>query len=113
MYLDKQSDFVSVSSGSETPLDGVICVMWGVLVYTGHHRRSLLWNNILCQKIYGELGGTGIELDSSHIIYRALIWYWDHLKNFIAEIPQGPLGMSIGTIWVTQKWFQGPPARGF
>ena len=32
---------------------------------------------------------------------RALIWYWDHLKNFFAEIPQGPLGMSIGTIWVT------------
>ena len=48
MYLDKQSDCVSVSSGSETPLDGVICVMWGVLVYTGNHRRSLLWNNILC-----------------------------------------------------------------
>ena len=45
--------------------------------------------------------------------YRALIWYWDHLKNFIAEIPQGPLGMSIGTNWVTQKWSQGPPARGF
>ena len=44
---------------------------------------------------------------------RALIWYWDHLKNFIAEIPQGPLGMSIGTIWVTQKRSQGPPARGF
>ena len=22
---------------------------------------------------------------------RALIWYWDHLKNFIAEILQGPL----------------------
>ena len=35
--------------------------------------------------------------------YRALIWYWDHLKNFIAEIPQGPSEMSIGTIWVTQK----------
>merc|ERR1712069_12893 len=48
----------------------------------------------------------------SHL-YWALIWYWDHLKNFIAEIPQGPLGMSIGTIWVTQKRFQGPPARGF
>ena len=32
---------------------------------------------------------------------RALIWYWDHLKIFFAEIPQGPLGMSIGTIWVT------------
>ena len=32
---------------------------------------------------------------------RALIWYWDHLKNFIAEIPQGPLGMSTCTIWVT------------
>ena len=46
MYLDKQSDCVSVSSGSETPLDGVICVMWGVLVYTGHHRRSLLWNKV-------------------------------------------------------------------
>ena len=44
---------------------------------------------------------------------RALIWYWDQLKNFIAEIPQGPLGMSIGTIWVTQKRFQGPPARSF
>ena len=44
---------------------------------------------------------------------RALIWYWDHLKNFIAEIPHGHLGMSIGTIWVTQKRFQGPPARGF
>ena len=67
MYLDKQSDCVSVSSGSETPLDGVICVMWGVLVYMGNQRRSLLWNNILCLKIYGELGGTGIELDSSHI----------------------------------------------
>ena len=40
----------------------------------------------------------------------ALIWYWDHLKNFIAEIPHGHLGMSIGTIWVTQKRFQGPPA---
>ena len=45
--------------------------------------------------------------------YWALIWYWDHLKNFIAEIPKGPLGMSIGTIWVTQKRSQGPPARGF
>ena len=45
--------------------------------------------------------------------YRALICYWDHLKNFIAEIPPGPLGMSIGTIRVTQKRFQGPPARGF
>ena len=67
MYLDKQSDFVSVSSGSETPLDGVICVMWGVLVYMGNQRRSLLWNNILCQKIYGELGGTGIELDSMYL----------------------------------------------
>ena len=44
---------------------------------------------------------------------RALIWYWDHLKNFIKEIPQGPLVMFIGTIWVTQKRFQGPPARGF
>ena len=43
----------------------------------------------------------------------ALIWYWDHLKIFIAEIPQGPLWMSIGTIWMTQKRFQGPPARGF
>ena len=43
----------------------------------------------------------------------ALIWYWDHLKNFIEEIPQGPLGMSIGTIWVTQKRSQGPPARVF
>ena len=46
-------------------------------------------------------------------VQRALIWYWDHLKNFIAEIPQGPLGMSIGTIWMTQKRSQGPPARGF
>ena len=36
------------------------------------------------------------------IEYRwALIWYWDHLKIFFAEIPQGPSGMSIGTIWVT------------
>ena len=43
----------------------------------------------------------------------ALIWYWDHLKNFIAEIPQGPSGMSIGTIWMAQKRFQGPPGRGF
>ena len=34
-------------------------------------------------------------------LLRALIWYWDHLKNFIAEIPQGPLGTSIGTIWMT------------
>ena len=49
----------------------------------------------------------------SLINHRALIWFWDHLKNFIAEIPQGPLGMSIGTIWVTQKRFQGAPARGF
>ena len=23
--------------------------------------------------------------------HRALIWYWDHLKFFFAEIPQGPL----------------------
>ena len=46
-------------------------------------------------------------------LLRALIWYWDHLKNFITEIPQGPLGMSIGTIWVSQKRSQGPPARGF
>ena len=43
----------------------------------------------------------------------ALIWYWDHLKNFIAEIPQGPLGMSIGTIWVTQKKVPGAPSQGF
>ena len=50
---------------------------------------------------------------NEHKLYRALIWYWDHLKNFIAEIPQGPSGMSIGTIWVTQKRSQGPPARGF
>ena len=35
------------------------------------------------------------------IKFRALIWCWDHLKNFIAEIPQGPLGISIGTILVT------------
>ena len=42
-----------------------------------------------------------------------LIWYWDHLKNFITEIPQGPLGIPISTIWITQKRFQGPPARGF
>ena len=55
----------------------------------------------------------GILLSKYQKSYRALIWYWDHLKNFIAEIPQGPLGMSIGTIWVTQKRFQGPPARGF
>ena len=46
-------------------------------------------------------------------LLRALIWYWDHLKNFIAEIPQGPLGMTIGTIWVTQNRSQGTPARGF
>ena len=46
-------------------------------------------------------------------LHRALIWYWDHLKNFIAEIPQGPLGMSIGTIWVTQRRSQGSPAKGF
>ena len=46
-------------------------------------------------------------------LLRALIWYWDHLKNFIKEIPQVPLGMSIGTIWVTQKRSQGPPARVF
>ena len=25
----------------------------------------------------------------------------DHLKFFIAEITQGPLGIPIGTIWVT------------
>ena len=55
---------------------------------------------------------------SFHIIAQmhtlwALIWYWDHLKNFIAEIPQGPLVMSIGTIWVTPKRSQGPPAMGF
>ena len=54
-----------------------------------------------------------IKLSDTETIERALIWYWDHLKNFIAEIPQGPLGMSIGTIWVTQKRSQGPPARGF
>ena len=44
---------------------------------------------------------------------RALICYWDHLKIFFAEITQGPSGMSIGTIWMDQKRFQGPPARGF
>ena len=38
-------------------------------------------------------------------LHRALIWYWDHLKNFIAEIPQGTFGMSIGTIWVTHLGF--------
>ena len=43
----------------------------------------------------------------------ALICYWDHLKIFFAEITQGPSGMSIGTIWMDQKRFQGPPARGF
>ena len=42
---------------------------------------------------------------------RALIWCWDHLKNFIAEIPQGPLGISIGTILVTKKKFQGPQSH--
>ena len=52
-------------------------------------------------------------MKSKYLSSRALIWYWDHLKNFIVEIPQGPLGMSIGTIWVTQKRSQGPPARGF
>ena len=51
--------------------------------------------------------------DVDMCFFWALIWYWDHLKNFIAEIPQGPLEMSIGTIWVTQKRSQGPPARGF
>ena len=50
---------------------------------------------------------------ASELLFWALIWYWDHLKNFIAEIPQGPLGMSIGTIRVTQKRSRGPPARGF
>ena len=49
----------------------------------------------------------------TEIFIWALIWYWDHLKIFFAEIPQGPSGMSIGTIWVTQKRSQGPPARGF
>ena len=43
----------------------------------------------------------------------ALICYWDHLKIFFAEVPQGPLGISTGTIWITQKRFQGPPARVF
>ena len=47
------------------------------------------------------------------IQYWALICYWDHLKIFFAEITQGPSGMSIGTIWMDQKRFQGPPARGF
>ena len=46
-------------------------------------------------------------------LFWALIWYWDHLNFFFAEIPQGPLGMFIGTIWMDQKRFQGPPARGF
>ena len=55
----------------------------------------------------------GSPRSEENLYIRALIWYWDHLKNFIAEIPQGPLGMSIGTIWVTQKRSQGPPARGF
>ena len=53
-----------------------------------------------------QMGYSG-QVSMDHIIhiiwFRALIWYWDHLKNFIADIPQGPLGMSIGTIWVTQK----------
>ena len=53
------------------------------------------------------------HIGDKKVLLWALIWYWDHLKNFIAEIPQGPLEMSIGTIWVTQKRFQGPPARGF
>ena len=38
-----------------------------------------------------------------NFILWALIWYWDHLKNFIAEIPQGPLGMSIGTICMNDR----------
>ena len=39
---------------------------------------------------------------------RALIWYWDHLKNFIVEIPQGPSGIPIGTIQIIQKGSRGP-----
>ena len=70
----------------------------------------------LCTLHSDKLGicqGWSSKVESVQIYQRALIWYWDHLKNFIAEIPQGPLGMSIGNIWVTQKRFQGPPARGF
>ena len=36
-----------------------------------------------------------------------------NLKIFFAGIPQGPLETSPGTIGITQKRFQGPPARGF
>ena len=53
------------------------------------------------------------QISAVCIVCRALICYWDHLKNFFAEITQGPSGMSIGTIWMDQKRFQGPPARGF
>ena len=70
--------------------------------------KSFLELYVLCGKILKM-----IRLIDDYYLYWALIWYWDHLKNFITEIPQGPLGMSIGTIWVTQKRFQGPPARGF
>ena len=34
--------------------------------------------------------GISIQSCSNINLDRALIWYWDHLKNFITEIPQGP-----------------------
>ena len=29
------------------------------------------------------------------LLHRAIIWYWDHLKKFIKEIPQGPVWMPV------------------
>ena len=52
--------------------------------------------------------------------YKGLFTYYVSIfmgTNLVLAPPEkfypGSLEMSIGTIWVTQKRFQGPPARGF
>ena len=51
--------------------------------------------------------------NSSAILYRALICYLHNPKIFFLEIPQGPLGISIGNIRSAQKAFRVPQSSVF
>ena len=87
----------------------MVMVVTGLIVCP-HHNITLVYTTITAHHV---ITHRALTISTSTLSQWALICYWDHLKNFIAEIPPGPLGMSIGTIWVTQKRSQGPPARGF
>ena len=72
------------------------------------HVKLIFWNTIFgTPSLEIQWFSKSLTRDIINLFW-ALIWYWDHLKNFIAEIPQGPLGISIGTIQSAQKAFRVP-----